>query len=1119
MDENDNNNTIFDLICLDEKMETIYIRVENFYPYVYLELPTDIAWNDSIINDLITQSKSVFKCIHTAFCMKKKLYYSNLDQGSGDRLSYPFLFVCFRNREEFKNIYFRVKKGLHVPSLGRDIIYKVHEANVDTTIQMTSNQDLPLSGWITCEGRVPSTKLSTYKREYICNFYDMKRMTPAPEKIPDPIILSYDMEVYSSRKNQMPDPRLPSDVIFQVSCIFSRHNSKDVESYLITLKHVDMSILDSSTKVIEVIAEADLIAAFVELVREKNPSVILGYNIMGFDMYYMHNRSCLLNMRSMINRLSAINYRNVTFVEKEWSSSAFNKQSLRYYHIPGRLVIDLLFIVRRELKLSSYTLKSVAAEILDGVNKDPLTVQGIFTCYRVGTPRLMSIVGSYCVKDSKVTLDVFNKLQTWYSLCEMSSISKVPILFLYTQGQQVKMHSNIYHLCVKENTVVQKDGYKTKDNESYTGAMVVDPVPGVYEKVVLLDFQGLYPSIIRAYNLCYSTMVDADSNIPKEMCHTEEWEDHICCEHDPKGPNGTKERKADKNRAMICAKRSYSWIKAQPDGKYKGFLPRLLEGYAENRALTRKKAKQFTEDSIEYTILDKRQLACKVSANSAYGATGVKAGSLPCMSVAMTTTAIGRRCLKLTIDICIAKGLHPIYGDTDSVFFIAPGVTDYKELKRIADDVMNEVNSRLPHPMKLDIEDYFIDKIILLTKKRYIYRRVNFNGKVDPTVRNKGVLLTRRDHSGFVKTTYKDVAKLAFEDTPYEQVYDYILNRITLLHCNAIPFEEYIITKTVKDASDYKIPQLSEDPIKRAEQLRKKNAIDEEEFSLNSLPAHVFLSEKMKRRGIPVASGDRIPYVITQNRINSLYAKTENPDYVKRHKDVLKIDPLYYQKALINPLDEILEIVYKKKDVMKNIYFWYTIKKKVLTELKFLFSTKMYSEDLEAKVYDLLIPLNSQYTNFILKIVKDMRSCFNVSSFEDYLQKIVSEAARFGITLATSSLQAQQQAQQQQYQQQAQAQYQQEYYQPQQPQQYQQPEVQYYQQQYQPQQYQQPQVQYYQQQQPQVETKEWNPYQSNPNSMYSTQYTLNQQFGALTGSLPSRNRVMDSFKQFLTGNK
>ena len=82
------------------------------------------------------------------------------------------------------------------------------------------------------------------------------------------------------------------------------------------------------------------------------------------------------------------------------------------------------------------------------------------------------------------------------------------------------------------NFVVEKiDLTLTVIMNNITGATVFPPKPGIYDKVVPFDFSSLYPTTIIAYNIDYSTLV-RDDNIPDDLCHIFEWEDHIGCMHD-----------------------------------------------------------------------------------------------------------------------------------------------------------------------------------------------------------------------------------------------------------------------------------------------------------------------------------------------------------------------------------------------------------------------------------------------------------------------------------------------------------------------------------------------------------------------------------------------------------
>lgn len=81
-------------------------------------------------------------------------------------------------------------------------------------------------------------------------------------------------------------------------------------------------------------------------------------------------------------------------------------------------------------------------------------------------------------------------------------------------------------------------------------------------------------------------------------------------------------------------------------------------------------------DPFKRAVLDGRQLALKMSANSVYGFTGATVGKLPCLPISSSVTSYGRDMILLTKTLVMEKytkengfeeDCHVIYGDTDSV--------------------------------------------------------------------------------------------------------------------------------------------------------------------------------------------------------------------------------------------------------------------------------------------------------------------------------------------------------------------------------------------------------------------------------------------------------------------
>lgn len=632
-DEEEENETSLKIRAygVTEHGTTVCFHIQQFNPWFFIEFsnPTIHDWTPfktyakNKICDLFKE-KSMIKPF--LLSSKRKLYYH-------DGKAYPFMKVRFNSMEGRRRCMYRLQNK-KISIMGKPFEILCHEYEASPLLQMICQQNLMTCGWFEFEGRkcTERRKKTVLEHEFTSNLHEVHALHDH-HVVPPMTFMSFDLEVYSSNKNKMPDASIPEDVIFQISYVL-----KTAQNEYIQVLHTLGSVPSSKFEVVCFASEKDLLMGFQQMIQAYQPNVIMGYNIFGFDIPYLVSRARFHHITEDWQILGFTADAFSPYKEIRWSSSAYSYQEFHYIRMEGRLVIDLLPVIRRDYKFSNYRLKTVSTHFL-GETKDPLTPQDIFEAYEQGVLQRTNIrklvsCGKYCVKDAFLVLNLFEKLQMWVGLTEMAKICNVPIMSLFVQGQQIKVFSQIYKKCHHDQILVQSaKSLKTPIQDHYMGAFVFPPTPGLYDWVIPFDFSSLYPTSIIAYNIDYSTLVLNDS-IPDNKCHVIEW-----TEEDGK-------------------RYKFRFIK-EPIG----VIPELLQTLLKQRAETKKSMKHADSDLA--IVLDKRQLAYKISANSMYGAMGVQKGYLPFMPGAMATTAIGRLSIQKAAEYVQSnhKG-KLIYGDS-----------------------------------------------------------------------------------------------------------------------------------------------------------------------------------------------------------------------------------------------------------------------------------------------------------------------------------------------------------------------------------------------------------------------------------------------------------------------
>ena len=544
-------------------------------------------------------------------------------------------------------------------------------------------------------------------------------------------ILSFDIEC-AGRKGVFPEAN--QDPVIQIANVVTRYGES--KPFVRNVFCLDTCSLIVNTQIFEYEAEEQMLMGWRNFLERVDPDVIIGYNIANFDFPYLLDRARHLkcNKFPYWSRLKGTqSHAKAT----NFSSKQMGNRDTKATNTNGRLQLDLLQLVQRDHQLRSYTLNSVCAQFL-GEQKEDVHHTMITELFN-GTPESRRRLAVYCLKDAYLPQRLMDKLMCLVNYTEMARVTGVPFNYLLARGQQVKFISQLFRKALQQNLVIPNLS-NDDTGEQYEGATVIEPTRGYYDvPIATLDFASLYPSIIQAHNLCYTTLLKKD-HIEKLAMKKEE--DYIVT------PNGD----------MFCTTKVR-----------KGLLTTILEELlgARKRA---KKELAIETDPFKKAVLNGRQLALKISANSVYGITGATVGKLPCLAIASSTTSYGRQMIERTKEevekrYTIANGYshdaQVIYGDTDSVM-VKFGPKDLKKAMQMGEDAASYVSAKFIKPIKLEFEKVYFP-YLLINKKRYAGLYWTNPEKYDK-MDSKGIETVRRDNCRLVQTVIETVLRMILMD-------------------------------------------------------------------------------------------------------------------------------------------------------------------------------------------------------------------------------------------------------------------------------------------------------------------------------------------------------------------
>ncbi|XP_071725509.1 DNA polymerase zeta catalytic subunit [Rutidosis leptorrhynchoides] len=617
-----------------------------------------------------------------------------------------------------------------------------------------------------------------------------------------------------SRGDLRPDPRF--DAVNFIAVVIQEDDETTINSYVLMRSEIPAvrRNLDGITSCTLLVCtqENQLFNEFMKLVSILDPDILMGWDVQGGSLGFLAERAAFLGI-GLLNKISrtpsqpisnpevsdipnngilgnvlpeALNsdtdLPNDAIIEDEWGRTHASG-----VHVGGRIVLNLWRLVRSEVKLNMYTAEAVIEAVLR--RKVPsINFRTLTKWFASGPGKARYRCIEYVLERAKLNFQVMNQLDMINRTSELARVFGIDFFSVLSRGSQYRVESMLIRLAHTQNYLAISPGGQ---QVAYQPAMeclplVMEPESGFYaDPVVVLDFQSLYPSMVIAYNLCYSTclgkVIPSKPNTLGVSSYTPD-------------TNVLRELKHE----VLLTPNGVMYV---PSKVRKGILPRLLDEILSTRIMVKQAIKKLSpSEKVLHRIYNARQLALKLIANVTYGYTAAGfSGRMPCAELADSIVQCGRRTLETAIELVNTHDkwkAKVIYGDTDSMFVLLPG-RSVSEAHQIGNEIASAVTKMNPNPVVLKMEKVY-QPCFLITKKRYVGYSYEKPDQVKPVFDAKGIETIRRDTCAAVSKMMERSLRNYFENQDITKVKSYLIRQWSRILSGRVSIQDFIFAKEVR---------------------------------------------------------------------------------------------------------------------------------------------------------------------------------------------------------------------------------------------------------------------------------------------------------------------------------
>ena len=588
--------------------------------------------------------------------------------------------------------------------------------------------------------------------------------------------------------------------------------------------------------------------------------------------------------------------------------------------------------------------------------KDDVPPEEIFRLQK-GTDADRAKLARYCIKDVQLTVDLLRKILALENNVAMANICGVPLSWVTDRGVGAKLHAFIASACHKRGYLMprlyaqdpcnnarlpfedpsalqqqidkqREHGSGEINSEAVEGAFVLKPSTGIYyDPISVVDYTSLYPSAMISKDMSHENLAYRPEHVAlpdgsnrKRLeskglaVYDVTYDSRVYTGVDPRERGRPIDAKSVGKRTV----RFIGRINKDTGKPERGIIPSVLAELLAARKRTKKQMKAAFKagDHFLASVLNGKQLAQKITANSVYGQTGSRVSKFRMAPIAAATTAEGRSMLLnakafaerhytpatpvVFPDINRSVvGAKTIYGDTDSIFVkftivdsitgdVVHGDAALAASIRAGEDLEHAAAKEpwMLDPHVLEYEKTYCP-FLIVSKKKYVGMKYEA-GKSHASLNSMGIVLKRRDNPPVLKRIYGDMIDGIMKSKAFDEIVTHLRNQVHLLLIRSLnegppKLDDLTVTKRLR--AGYKNPRQI---------------------------AHKVLADRIAARdpGNAPSSNDRIPYVFIKNPHATLQGdRIETPSYIRKNPGRVEVDYAHYvRNVIMKPVSQVLAL-------------------------------------------------------------------------------------------------------------------------------------------------------------------------------------------------------------------